>query len=108
MPGSALALMRGLLDRKRAAPLVFVQTLSDKLGLVQIQPNFRNILQGENLGIDQQEIDPDFVSRRFAEKVKTTDGEVVPTLAGQILRRIGVPVRPGYIDYSLGAPLDYV
>jgi adenylate cyclase len=101
LPGSDLALMRAMIDLKRATPLVYVQTLSDKSLPVPIQPNYGNILLGENLGSDQQKIDPDLASRRFVEGAE-------PTLAGQILRRVGIPVRSGYIDYSLGAPLEYV
>jgi adenylate cyclase len=107
LPGSDLAIMRGLLDLKRATVLVYVRTLSDKGEPVAIQPNFRNILAPENLGLDQQEFDADLGSRRFEEQ--SPDGRNIdPTLAGQILRRIGIPVQRGFIDYSLGAPLDYV
>jgi len=56
LPGSDLALMRAMIDLKRAAPLVYVQTLSDKSLPVPIQPNYGNILLRENLGSDQQEI----------------------------------------------------
>jgi adenylate cyclase len=101
LPGSDLALMRAMIDLKRATPLVYVQTLSDKSLPVPIQPNYGNILLPENLGSDQQKIDPDLASRRFIE-------DAGPTLAGQILRREGIAVRNGYIDYSLGAPLEYV
>jgi class 3 adenylate cyclase/CHASE2 domain-containing sensor protein len=104
MPGSDLALMRGLFDLKRATPLVYVQTVWDNGRLVPIQPNFRNILAPENVGIDQQPIDPDLTSRRFDES--STEAE--PTLVGQVLRRLGIPVQSGYIDYSVGAPLEYV
>jgi adenylate cyclase len=107
VPGSDLALMRGLLDLKRVAPLVYVQTLSDRGEVVPIQPNFRNILGRDNLGLDQQEMDPDRMSRRFQEITSST-GEVLPTLAGQLLRHMKTPVQHGYIDYSLGAPLEYV
>jgi adenylate cyclase len=108
MPGSDLAIMRGLLDLKRTSALVYVQTLSDKRAVVPIQQNFRNILQRENVGIDQQDVDADLVSRQFTESVRYEDGETIPTLAGQMLRRLGKPVESGYIDYSLGAPLEYV
>ena len=98
----------GLLDLKRSSILVYVQTLSDNHTLVPIQPNFRNIITRADVGIDQQAIDPDLVSRRFAEDVRYEDGTPMPTLAGQMLRRMGRPVESGYIDYSLGAPLEYV
>ena len=32
----------------------------------------------------------------------------MPTLASQVLRQLKIPVQEGYIDYSIGAPLDYV
>ena len=32
----------------------------------------------------------------------------LPTLASQVLRQLRIPVREGYIDYSIGAPLEYV
>jgi class 3 adenylate cyclase/CHASE2 domain-containing sensor protein len=110
LPGSDLALMRALVDIKRSTPIVYVQSIADnRLELLEIQPNFRPLLGPENLGIDQQHFDPDLVSRRFEEVIRyKQDGPVVPTLAGQILRRIGVPVDAGYIDYSVGAPLEYI
>jgi class 3 adenylate cyclase/CHASE2 domain-containing sensor protein len=110
LPRSDFALMRALVDLKRSTVLVYVQTIADnRVDLVDIQPNFRNILTRENLGVDQQEFDPDLASRRFEENIRFKDGdELVPSLAGQILRRIGVAVDRGNIDYSLGAPLDYV
>lgn len=108
LPGSDLAIMRGLLDLKRATVLVFVQTVSDNRRLVPIQSNFRNILLAENVGVDQQEVDPDLTSRRFSASIPAMDGTQLPTLAAQLLRRLQIPVQSGYIDYSVGAPLAYV
>jgi len=107
VPGADLAIMRGMFDLKRTAPLVYVQTVSDRGTLVPIQPNFRNILTPENLGIDQQIFDPDLVSRRFVE-LRGASGEPVVSLAGRMLRHLGLGVREGYIDYSVGEPLAYV
>ena len=109
LPGSDLALMRGLVDLKRSAAIVFVQTVNRRGGLVPLQENYtRGILAPENLGIDQQLRDPDSVSRLFSERDLSQTGKPVPTLAGQLLRAMGRPVGEGYIDYSLGAPLEYV
>ena len=108
MPGSDLAMMRGLLDLKRAAPLVSVQTVNSRGALVPVQPNFRAILATENLGIDQQLKDADGVSRRYGELELSQTGDPVPTLVGQILRHLGMPVDHGFIDYSRGEPLAYV
>jgi class 3 adenylate cyclase/CHASE2 domain-containing sensor protein len=107
LPGSDLALMRGMLDLKRSTALVFVQTVSDRRGVVPIQANFRGIIEPENAGADQQTFDPDLASRRY-EAPRFEDGTRVVTLAGRILQRIGHPVREGYIDYSVGMPLGYV
>ena len=108
LKGSDLAIMTGLVALKSTGvPLVYVQTVSDKEGLVPIQRNFGNILTPDNLGMDQQVIDPDLASRRFLEAT-SSDGKIVPTLAGQILRQLKIPIQTGFIDYSIGAPLDYV
>ena len=108
VPGLDLAMMRGLLDLKRSAPLVYVQTIDSRGALVPIQPNYANIVQPENLGLDQQLSDPDNISRRFDELEISRTGKPVPTLAGQLLRALKVAVQDGYIDYSLGAPVAYV
>jgi adenylate cyclase len=107
-PGLDLAMMRGLLDLKRATRLVYVQTVNARGELTPVQPNYRAILATENLGIDQQVKDPDGVSRRFGEHLLSQTDDPVPTLAGQILRALGMPVSEGYIDYSVGAPLRYI
>jgi class 3 adenylate cyclase len=72
-----------------------------------VQPNYRNIVTPDHLGIDQQIRDPDVVSRSFGE-MRDTEGEVVPTLVSQMLRGMGLQSAAGFIDYSLGAPLEYV
>ena len=108
VPGSDLALMRGLLDLKRSTVLVFVQTVNTQGRLVPVQPNFGGIIGPDNLGVDQQLRDPDSVSRAFSERRISLGPEPAPTFAGQLLRGLGRPVHEGYIDYSLGAPLEYV
>ena len=107
VPGSDLALMRGMLDLKRSTVLVYVQTVSDRRSVVPFQANYRGIIQPENTGVDQQTFDPDLASRRF-EEPRFEDGTVGVTLAGRILRNLGHPVEQGYIDYSVGEPLDYI
>ena len=107
LPGSDLAIMRGLIDLKRTSVLVYVQTFSDRRMLVDIQPNFKNILTPDDLGVDQQVFDPDLTSRRFGELL-FEDGKPVVTLAGRILRRTGRPVHEGFIDYSIGDPIRYI
>ncbi|MGH8028362.1 MAG: CHASE2 domain-containing protein, partial [Arenimonas sp.] len=107
VPGLDLAMMRALFDLRRTTHLVFVQNLNSKREVVPVQPNYGRIMQPENLGLDQQERDPDGGSRRFA-KYRDQKGRPVPTLASQVLSGLELPVDEGYIDYSLGAPLDYI
>ena len=107
VPGLDLALMRGMLDLKRATVMVYVQTIDSRARIVEVQPNYRNIVTDQNLGIDQQLRDPDGVSRQFGE-MRSKAGEVIPTMASQMLHGMGLATGEGFIDYSLGAPLEYV
>ena len=107
VPGLDLAMMRALLDLKRSTVMVYVQTVDSRARIVPVQPNYRNIVTDENLGIDQQLRDPDVVSREFGEMHATT-GEVIPTLVSQMMIGMGLETSAGFIDYSLGAPLEYV
>jgi len=107
LPGLDLAMMRGLLDLKRSTVLVYVQTVDSRARIVPVQPNYRNIVTPDHLGVDQQIRDPDLVSRSFGE-MHDTEGDVVPTLVSQMLRGMGLQSAAGFIDYSLGAPLEYV
>ena len=107
LPGSDLALMRGMAALKRSSVLVYVRTLSDKRTFLPVQPNVLNLLGDEGLGLDQQVFDPDLTSRRFSE-LRFEGGPPVPSLSGQILRRTGRAVHEGFIDYSLGEPVRYI
>jgi len=46
------------------------------------------------------------VSRRFGD-LTSKDGEPVPSLVTQILRGLGLTSTEGFIDYSLGEPIEY-
>jgi len=107
--GSDISLMQGLALLKNAQiPFVYVQTLTDSGKTAPIQPNLVNYLTPDNFGLDQQIIDVDRTSRRFSLATFDERGKPLPTLASQVLRQLKIPVREGYIDYSLGAPLEYV
>ncbi|QJR09395.1 hypothetical protein DSM104443_00439 [Usitatibacter rugosus] len=110
VPGIDRAMMIGLVALKHEAPLVIVQHIDDREELVPVQENYRNIIGIDNLGVDRQPKEPDGVSRRFFEDLRSaTTGETIPTLSGQMLRRLGRSVHEGYIDYSVGiAPMRYI
>ena len=106
-PGLDLALMRGIVGLRGATTLAFVQTINGRGEVVPFQPNLQHVVTPDMTGLDQQTIDDDLMSRRFQEQV-FKDGTTAVTLAGRVLRRLGMPVHEGFIDYSVGAPLDYV
>jgi len=106
-PGIDLAMMRGLLDLKRATHLVYVQTIDSQGNFVPVQANYRRIITEDHLGIDQHYRDPDSVSRRFG-LLRSEEKEPLPSLVHQLLRGLGKPAGEGFIDYSLGAPIRYV
>ena len=107
-PGIDLAMMRGLLDLKRATHLVYVQTIDSQGNFVDVQQNYRSIVAPENLGVDQHLRDPDGASRRFGRYFEVLSGREQPTLVSQLLAGVGHQADEGYIDYSLGGLLDYV
>lgn len=106
-PGIDIAMMRGLLDLKRATHLVYVQTVDSQGRLLSVQPNYRNIVMPENLGVDQHYRDADTVSRRFG-RMYDRGGSEIPSLVSQVLKGLGRSPDEGFIDYSLGEPLPYV
>ncbi|HEY2628152.1 MAG TPA: CHASE2 domain-containing protein, partial [Usitatibacter sp.] len=110
LKGSDLALMQGLALLKNAqVPFVYVQTQADSKRLATIQPNLVAYLTPDNFGLDQQTPDADLTSRSFFYATfDQSTGKPVPTLASQVLRQVNIPFKEGYIDYSLGAPLEYV
>jgi adenylate cyclase len=107
LPGSDLALMRGILALKSRCPLVLGLTLG--VGY-QVRPVFQPFIQvagegGNGLVTTQQ--DPDGYLRRYAEP-PGDDGRPVGTMAGTLARRLGLDPSPGYVDFSYGGPVDYV
>ena len=97
VPGSDLAMMRGLLDLKRSTILVYVQTVDNRGQILPIQPNYRSFVTPAQLGVDQHFRDPDGASRRFVLQT-TTDGVEAPSLVTQLLRGLGHAPTFGYID----------
>jgi len=105
--GLDIEMMRGLLDAKRATVLVYVQNVDSNGAVVPVQPNYRAVVGPDNFGLDRQARDADSVSRRF-EQLHFRDGAPAPTMVSRILAGLKRPLDEGYIDYSIGAALDYV
>ena len=106
-PGSDMALVRALLQARRDSAVVYAQSV-DRLGRVApLHAPFARVIGEAGLGVDRQIQDADLVSRRFSE-TDLGSGQPVPTLAGQLLRRLKVSVGEGYIDYSIGPTVRHV
>ncbi len=104
LPGVQVSLIRALLTARQNAPLLVARTLDDEGKVVDPHPTYKRVLSDENFGLDKIQLDPDKVARRFGELRYVRSG-TVPSLAGQIARALGKPVREGYIDYSRGAEI---
>ena len=103
LPGSDLLLTRGLVQARSAYPLVVALTVSPAGKPRAVHPPFLGAVGSEGTGYAVFPIDRDGVIRRFDE------GELgAPLFAGQLARRLGIEPRGRYIDYSRGAPFDYV
>jgi class 3 adenylate cyclase len=107
VPGLDMAMTQALTDLKRSTVMVYVQSMNGRGQVVPVQPNYRGIVTAENLGVDPEFRDPDGGSRRYGSP-RDVEGQPVATLAGRILRGLNRPTGEGYIDYSLGAPLEYI
>jgi class 3 adenylate cyclase len=107
VPGQDRALLQGILELKRAAPLVLGITVDATGGQVPVHPPFLSVAGPESMGFVQWRLDPDRVVRRFSERL-ADDGSSVPTLVGQMARQMGVEPSEGLIDFSIGDEPTYI
>ena len=107
MPGSDRALFKGLLEARRNFPLVLGLTVDPSGKPRPIHPPYLSIAGSGASGYALFPVDRDGVVRRFDERL-AQGGDAVPTLAGQLARRLSVEPRAGLIDYWRGAPFNYV
>jgi adenylate cyclase len=105
LPGSDKKLLKGVLDARRVTPLVLGQTVEPSGSPRQIHPLFLRIAGGSGYALFP--LDGDGVVRRFDERL-ADGGQSVPTLAGEMARKIGVEAGGGYINYRQGGLFQYV
>ena len=107
LPGSDRALLGGIVLARRSAPVVLAVTV-DPIGQTRpVLPAFLAAAGPDALGYALLPEDADGMLRRFDERIEYA-GDAVPTLAGQMARRLGKPAAPGWIDYAMGAPMRYL
>jgi adenylate cyclase len=105
LPGSDKNLLKGILEARRVAPLVLGQTIEPSGTPRPIHPLFLRMAGGSGYALFP--IDSDGAVRRFDERL-ADGGRSVPTLSGEMARKIGVEPGSGYINYRHGGPFQYV
>ncbi|MEO8187372.1 MAG: adenylate/guanylate cyclase domain-containing protein [Burkholderiaceae bacterium] len=108
VPGYDRKLLTGILIAGRAAPIVLALTV-DRAGVTRpIYPAFVAAAGKDATGYALFPVDADGVVRRFDERIEVHDG-AVPTLVGQMARRLGRPaVNDGLIDFAVGPALNFI
>lgn len=105
LPGSDKMLLKGLLDARLSFPVVLGQTVDPSGKTRALYPLFLKIAGASGYALFPA--DRDGIVRRFDERL-ADGGASIPTLAGEMARKLGVDVHPGNIDYRRGAPFNYV
>jgi len=108
VPGYDRQLLAGMLIARRTTPLVLALTVDPSGATRRIYPAFVAAAGPDATGYALLPVDADGVVRRFDERIEF-GGSTVPTLAGQMARRLGRDVIPhGLIDYAAGSAFNYV
>jgi adenylate cyclase len=107
LPDADRRLLQGLLEARRAYPLVLALTVDDVGRPRSIYAPFLALAGEQGRGYALFPVDRDGRVRRFDEQLGA-NSEQVPTLSGQMARHLGIEPRAGLIDYWRGAPLDYL
>ncbi|WP_295958668.1 adenylate/guanylate cyclase domain-containing protein [Rhodoferax sp.] len=109
VPGSDLQLLRGLIVARQRTPLVLGVSADDAGQPRPIYPPFLAMAGSGGSGSLLLSPDADHVVRRFNEQLGASS-EPVPTLAGQMLRKIRPRALPqsGLINYALPPLPHYI
>ena len=106
-PGYDRELVRGLTIGRNAYPLVVGLTTDSEGHARPLHASYAAILGEDGIGLALFPLDADNVARRFDERL-ASDGSKLPTLTGQIARKLGREGWRGIIDYSVGPTFDYL
>jgi len=107
VPGYDKKLLTGILAARRAMPVVLALTVDPAGRTRPIYPAFVAVAGQNATGYTQLKVDSDGVVRRFTERLGE-GGSTVPTLAGQLARRLGREAGDGLIDFATGNAFDFI
>ena len=107
VPGSDKAVLAGLLQMRKVAPVVLGLTVNASGEVRPIFPPFVSMAGEDAVGYVLWKLESDRIVRRFDERLGE-GGERVSTLAGAMARHIGVEPGSGFINYAVGETFDYV
>jgi len=107
VPGIDRELVRALVGASRAYPLVVGATLDAAGRRRPLLPQIEASLGPKGIGFILWPVDPDHAVRRFDEHL-AQDSAGVPTLVGQLVRKLKRQPGAGILDYSIGSALDYI
>ncbi len=99
LPGLDGKLIRGILSMRRAGPLVLARTVDSGGRSRPLSPAVVAAAGSAGAGFALFEADHDGVVRRFGERLGVAD-EMVPTLVGELARRLGHEPGAGLIDFT--------
>lgn len=106
-PGYDKVLLKGIIEARREFPLVLALTIDPDGKPRTIHRPFLTAAGEGGTGYALLPVDADGVVRRFDERL-ADGGTAVPTLVGQMARRLGITPTTGFIDYARGAAFEYV
>ena len=106
-PGYDRDLVRGLVHGRSRFPLVIGITVNSSGNPRPLLGVIESAVGPGGTGFVLVPVDVDGAVRRFDERI-AIDGGIVPTLAGQIARKLGRDPGFGIIDFSQGLALDYI
>lgn len=107
VPGYDRALLTGIVSVRRTSPIVLALTV-DRAGVPRpIHPAFVTAAGNDATGYALLPVDADGAVRHFHERIDV-GGRAVPTLVGQMARRLGRPVGEGLIDFAAGPAFEFI
>jgi CHASE2 domain-containing sensor protein len=107
LPGYDKLLLSGILATRESVPVILGLTI-DRGGKTRaIYSPFVSVAGKDSLGYTLIPLDADKIARHFDEHLGE-GGIKLPTLAGQVARKMNMQPKNGIINYALGDAFDYI